>query len=105
MATTGTKRPFNHGLTQEKSMSLQTLLLAAKAKQQKIATAIVLATLSSIAAAQTAPAGPSLDSVLDTFMTSILLGISTTFGKVGPILALVYGVVFAWRWAKKASSQ
>lgn len=55
-------------------------------------------------AAASAKADPTtLDTVLDTFVASIITGIGTTFAKVGPLLALVFGVAFAWRWIKKGS--
>ena len=50
-----------------------------------------------------AQAAPTLETVLDTFVASIIAGVGTTFAKVGPLLALVFGVAFAWRWIKKGS--
>jgi hypothetical protein len=70
---------------------------------QKAMVAVGLAISSGLASAQVA-AAPTLDSVLDTFMTQIISGLGTTFAKVGPLLALVFGVSFAWKWVKKGSS-
>lgn len=53
-----------------------------------------------VAHAQTAP---DLGVVLDAFLASIIAGASLTFAKIGPLLALAWGVALAWRWVQKSS--
>jgi hypothetical protein len=69
---------------------------------QKAMVAAGLAISSGLASAQVA--APTLDAVLDTFMIAILTGVSTTFSKVAPLLAMVFGFAFLWKWVKKGSS-
>ncbi len=64
-----------------------------------VTTALVAATAAS---AQTAPT-VDVSSVVGALVTSITTGVQQTFTQIGPLLALVFGVGFAWRWIKKGS--
>lgn len=81
-------------------MKLQQLREKIASIPAKYHASVALALAASAAKAETTT---SLDTVLDTFVASIITGVGTTFAKVGPLLALVFGVAFAWRWIKKGS--
>jgi hypothetical protein len=83
----------------QKLIALQNLARRAEAK---VAVGLMTLLVAGHAAAQGAP---TLDTVLDTFVASIITGVGTTFAKIGPLLALVFGIAFAWRWVKKGSKQ
>ncbi len=92
-------------MEKSKSQSAVTSLFARvrSAAENKYARLGVLVSTPGLSFAQAATP-PTLDSVLDTFTGSIMTGVGTTFAKIGPLLALVWGVALAWRWIKKGSS-
>jgi hypothetical protein len=55
------------------------------------------------AMAQTAPT-VDVSAVVGSLVTAITQGVSQTFTQIGPLLALVFGVAFAWKWIKKGAS-
>ncbi|KOC20381.1 hypothetical protein GL58_12905 [Comamonas testosteroni] len=79
---------------------LQTLRAITARNHQRITVAVMLAA----AGPAMAQSESTLDTVLDTFISAIISGIGTTFAKIGPLLALVFGVAFAWRWVRKGAS-
>jgi phage-related minor tail protein len=85
-------------------MKQKLIALRALAQRQQAKAAVFVMSAMAAGAASAQTATPTLDSILDTFIASIISGIGTTFGKIGPLLALVFGVAFAWRWVKKGAS-
>lgn len=80
----------------QKLLALRAL---AERQQAKIAAGSLMVLASAAARADTVDVG----TVLDTLIGGIMTGIGTTFAKVTPLMALVFGVAFAWRWVKKGS--
>lgn len=64
--------------------------------------ALVATSLVSASAFAQAPAPTTLDTVIDAMVAQILAGVGTVFGKIVPLLVLVYGMAFAVKWVRKA---
>ncbi|GAB3258124.1 hypothetical protein [Chitinimonas naiadis] len=79
---------------------LQALISLANRQHTRIAIPAI-AILAGVAAhADTAdPLGAAIDALISGVMT----GVGTTFAKIVPLLVLVFGMGFAWRWVKKGA--
>ena len=82
-------------------MNLSQVRALAASHKNSIA-AIALATAAGIASA-TPAAVPTLDTVVTNMVTQIMTGVGTTFSAIMPLLTLVFGVAFAYRWVTKAA--
>jgi hypothetical protein len=68
---------------------------------KKIGTGATTLFVAGIASAQTV--APDLNSILSGLAANIVNGMGVTIDKIGPVLALAFGLGYAWRWIKKGS--